>query len=61
MMKKIIRCPTCKQDLAEPPHPGLHNRDCTQCGQGLRWRVAQRRRRYIKARRIRELMVESGT
>jgi len=32
-MKPII-CPTCKQDLREPPHDGLNNQDCPQCGQG---------------------------
>ncbi len=47
-MKKII-CPTCKQDMAEPAHPGLNNKDCPQCGQGLSWRLALKKKTSKKA------------
>lgn len=40
--KKYI-CPTCRQDMKEPPHPGLRLKDCAQCGQGLSWRRAARK------------------
>lgn len=43
-MKKLL-CPTCKQDLNEPPHKGLLGRDCPQCGQGIMWRFARRVKR----------------
>lgn len=42
MAKKII-CPTCKQDMAEPPHEGMKKKDCPQCGQGLSWRKAKKK------------------
>jgi hypothetical protein len=31
---KII-CPSCGQDMSEPPRKGFKNKDCPQCGQGL--------------------------
>ena len=49
-MKPII-CPTCKQDLREPPHKGYG--DCAQCGQGINWEKRQRieaRARKVVAR-----------
>lgn len=46
-MKKII-CPTCNQDMNEPPHKGLLGRDCPQCGQGIMWRFARRLERANK-------------
>jgi hypothetical protein len=36
-----MKCPTCKQDMSEPPHRGVNNKDCPQCGQGLSWRKAK--------------------
>jgi len=46
-MKKLL-CPTCNQDLNEPPHKGLLGRDCPQCGQGIMWRFARRVERANK-------------
>ena len=43
-MKKKIICPTCHQDMADPPHPGLNGKDCPQCGQGVRWKQALKKR-----------------
>ena len=40
-MKKLL-CPTCRQDMNEPPRKGLLGRDCPQCGQGIMWRFARR-------------------
>ena len=52
-MSTII-CPTCKQDMALPPHKGNSEKDCPQCGQGLskaRWsRVKTRLRRVTRGR-----------
>ncbi len=45
-MKKVI-CPTCKQNMNDPPRDGYKNRDCRQCGQGLQ----KLRHRYNKATR----------
>ena len=47
---KPILCPTCNQDLREPPHKGLLGRDCPQCGQGIMWRFARKVERANKAR-----------
>jgi Zn-finger nucleic acid-binding protein len=43
MRKKII-CPTCKQDMKSAPHEGLRGKDCPQCGQGISWRRAIKKR-----------------
>ncbi len=43
MRKKII-CPTCHQDMNDPPHKGINDRDCPQCGQGINWRKAIKRK-----------------
>lgn len=45
---KPILCPTCNQDLREPPHKGLLGRDCPQCGQGIMWRFASKVERANK-------------
>ena len=37
------RCPTCRQDLREPPHRGVNGENCRQCGQGVSWRKAKQR------------------
>jgi len=49
-MSVSIMCPTCKQNMKEPPHPGFRNKDCPQCGQGLRWRYAASLKRKKKGR-----------
>ena len=41
--KNSFRCPTCRQDMREKPHPGLLGRDCPQCGQGIMWRFAAKK------------------
>lgn len=41
-MKKALRCLICHQDLREPPHEGLHGKDCPMCGQGISWRHQKR-------------------
>ena len=43
-MKKLI-CPTCRQNLNEPPQSGLNGKDCPQCGQGISWRRAALRKK----------------
>jgi len=40
--RKGMVCPTCRQDMTEPPHRGLNNKDCPQCGQGLKWRKVRK-------------------
>jgi len=39
-----IICLICKQDMRAKPHPGLHGRNCPQCGQGIKWRLAKKRK-----------------
>jgi len=34
-------CPTCHQNMADPPHKGLNDKNCPQCGQGMNWRKAR--------------------
>ena len=34
MAEKVI-CPTCKQNMNDPPRDGKSGHDCPQCGQGL--------------------------
>ncbi len=53
-MKKEIICPICKQNMYEPPHKGINNKDCPQCGQGINWKRAikrkdkEMRKRFVK-------------
>lgn len=30
-----MRCPTCRQDMNDPPRNGRSGEDCPECGQGL--------------------------
>lgn len=32
------KCPECKQDLRSAPHKGINDKDCSRCGQGLKWK-----------------------
>lgn len=34
-MSKSNDCPTCKQNMRNPPREGNSGKDCPQCGQGL--------------------------
>ena len=36
-------CPECKQDMRTKPHKGWKDKDCPLCGQGLRWRFAEKK------------------
>lgn len=47
---EVIRCPTCRQNMSEPPHAGLRERDCPQCGQGIMWRFALKVKRRKQKR-----------
>lgn len=40
--RKPIICPTCRQDMTQPPRDGTSKKDCPQCGQGLSRRTATR-------------------
>jgi len=46
--RKVAKCPTCKQDMGEPPHKGIGGKDCPQCGQGVSWRKAKGKRKESK-------------
>jgi len=37
-LKRVFPCPTCHQNMVDPPHKGLNGKDCPQCGQGMNWR-----------------------
>ena len=41
-MRESWKCPTCKQDLRDPPRNGNSCKDCPQCGQGLSKTTAKR-------------------
>ena len=44
-------CPTCRQDLRDPPQDGNSRKDCPQCGQGMSKTTAHRvRARLAKLR-----------
>lgn len=55
MKKKIGKytCPTCKQDMRTQPHEGLSGKNCPQCGQGIKWRIAERIRKHNATNRPR--------
>lgn len=50
MKTNYYLCPTCKQDMRSKPHPGLSGRDCPQCGQGIKWKLAAKVKRYAETR-----------
>ena len=35
-------CPTCKQNMSEPPRDGNSGKDCPQCGQGISKTIAKK-------------------
>ena len=35
MTKREHDCPTCRQNMREPPRAGNSRKDCPQCGQGM--------------------------
>ena len=50
MAEKVI-CPTCKQNMNDPPRDGKSGHDCPQCGQGLsksQWLRIKRGGRELK-------------
>ncbi len=51
-------CSECKQDMRVQPHRGMHDKDCSLCGQGIQWRrrlAIERRKRVMAVEQINEV------